>query len=402
MFPCQRCVDSTRGQEQCSYPTRYIPATSEETGTAATDSGYSTFSAITSALLTETVPRGAPSKTEPQPVTRHIISDSESDNDEIPADIVHEDEYVNNDTVEMTRTTRPAPTVRDSLLSLLKKRNGEATSNLRKRRASDTLHQPRPFDFQQPPQKRARRGSAELAWRPCGGARSHRAKSVDRAVTRLSTSTLERRSYARSPQFDGEDGNHDSDTVHPDDVPSTIREVFANMSQDVLLDIFPDGPSGRGSKAFSRIGVPMKEPGEYSMNPMAVRNRELRSGKSDAENLLLLRERGDNRALVGVMKSIREDDFSGWNEMSEAEQTALKEEHQREIQRQRDERGRSSNFYANQLLKLAVSCVGEEAMLRFLVNEPTARRRVVMLFEGLLGLEEDGRVRLRAGGGEEG
>jgi len=65
---------------------------------------------------------------------------------------------------------------------------------------------------------------------------------------------------------------------------------------------------------------------------------------------------------------------------------------------QRDDDGRSANHYANQLLKLASSCVGQEAMLQFLMQSRKARVKVIGLFEGLVSLEEGGTVRLHAGG----
>ena len=401
MLPCQRCIAkaSTTG-EPCSYSKRYVPDASDGNGTAATDSGYSTLSPLTSALLGGNGSNGTPSRREAQPVTRHIISDSDTDNEEACADIVHEEDSIDNDTVEIAGPAKPTPSVRDSLLSLLKSRDNTASSSTRKRRASDSLNEPHLPDSQQPALKRARLDSVETAWRPSGGAK-RKANSEDRAVTRLSTSTGKRPLYARPSllQSDGEDDKRDTE-VRPEDVPSVIREVFANMSQDVLLDIFPE-KSGRGRMSFDRIRVPQKQPGDYSKGPEAVKLRERLARMSDAEHLLQLREKADSKALFTAMRQVREDPFSGWDEMTAAAQEALKVEKEREVQRQRDEWGRSANFYVGQLAKLATSCVGEEAMMRFLISDAAVRKRIVGLFHGLIDLEEDGKLRLRAGNSEQ-
>ena len=70
---------------------------------------------------------------------------------------------------------------------------------------------------------------------------------------------------------------------------------------------------------------------------------------------------------------------------------------------QRDDDGRSANYYANQLLKLAMSCVGTETMCQYLMQSRKARLKVIGLFEGLVEAEESGRLRLIAGatGGSE-
>lgn len=65
--------------------------------------------------------------------------------------------------------------------------------------------------------------------------------------------------------------------------------------------------------------------------------------------------------------------------------------------KQRDEAGRSASFFANQLLDLATSCVGETAMLQFLMQSRKARLKVLGLFDDLVSLEEDGKLRLKAG-----
>ena len=281
---------------------------------------------------------------------------------------------MDNDTIEITRPSRSAPSVRDSI-STSEPRKGQATESIHKRRASNTFHQP--FDFQQPAQKRARQESEDVTWRPSGGAKKRKAKSEDRAVTRLSTSAIDRTSFTTTRQTNGRANSPNADVVRPEEIAPTIREVFANMSQDLLLDMMP--------KCNKRIGTSLKEEGEYSTNPQAVANRQQRTGMSAAETILSLRERCDTRALLRVMKHVKADRRSGWDRMSEQEQVALKEEMKREVQQKRDERGRSAAHYTEQLVKLAVSCVGAGSNAEILDRRASSKGKSCQAFPGVAG-----------------
>ncbi len=419
MLPCDRCQIRGIGH-LCSYSARYVPATdplskaqtalmdlklpaaSDNGRTAQTDSGYSTLSPITSALLVETRPRGSPSKATAQPLTRHIISDSDSDDDAF-ADIVHEDET---ETIQVSRSNRPTPTVRDSIAQLLKSREGQSTSNAHKRKASEVFSTLDIAGFQQSSHKRVRRGSEEAPWRPSGGAKSTVRRREVRPATRLSTSTIDRRPYTGSPTtaplrkpLEGF-SKDDPAPVPPEEVPSIVREVFANMSKDVFLDILPE-TSGPGAKAFKRLGVSMKQPDEYSMSVLAVRNRERRAEMSDLEAMLEVREKSDTDAKRRVTRAAAQDPLTQWESMSEAQQEDLRQARNSAIMKRRDDDGRSANYFANQILKLATSCVGETAMLQYLMQSRKARLKVMSIFDDLVKLEEDGRLRLIAGKGHD-
>ncbi|KAJ9616520.1 hypothetical protein H2200_000239 [Cladophialophora chaetospira] len=392
-LPCSRC--EAKGAE-CSYSKRYIPAASENGSTSITDSGYSTLSPITSALLVETKPNRTPSKSQAQPITRNIISDSESDG-EMLADIVHEEDPTQHDTIQVSRFNEPNPSMRGNNVQVVKTRDGKWMLNSQKRKAS-LLPVESFMDLEQPPQKRARRGSDEAPWRPSGGGKATLRRSDDRPITRLSTSAVERRSYAKSPTAapSGWDKEDDLDDVRPEDVPSAIREVFANMPKDVFLDAFPDA-SGRGARPLGRLGTKAKQPDEYSTSAFATSLREKRAAMSDLEAILMLRENADATVMRRVMKAVDNDPLIRWENMGEAEQEALRESKRKTIIKQRDDAGRSANYFANQILKLATSCVGETAILQFLMQSRKARLKVIGLLDDLVSLEEDGRLKLKAG-----
>ncbi|EXJ62034.1 hypothetical protein A1O7_02467 [Cladophialophora yegresii CBS 114405] len=167
------------------------------------------------------------------------------------------------------------------------------------------------------------------------------------------------------------------------------------MPQDVLLDIVPE-KSGRGRRLL-RFNIPQKDPNEYSTTKWAIRSRQKRAEMPLMETLLMLHERADVRALRRVMKVIASDPRTRWDEMSEAEQEELREQKRQEILEQRDRCGRSATAFSNRILKLATSCIGDAAMLQFLMQSRKARSKVMSLFEGLVSLEEDGKLRLLAG-----
>ena len=268
MLPCSRCESTGKGH-QCSYSKRYVPVEPDDAGVVSTNSAYSAHSPIISALLSDTKPNGSPSKLRyAQPITRDIFSDTETDDDENYADIMHEEETGDDETIEIAPSTGQTPSVRDSILSLLKRSENQRTShNAHKRRASDSARLPRLGDFQQPAAKRARLGSIEAPWKPPGNAKKMPA-GQDRPITRLSTSAVERRSY-RSPtalplpyagQGNGEDDTDDAEKSRPENVPSTIREVFANMPEDIFLDVLPES-CGPGRKPGNSPRRPTKASG---------------------------------------------------------------------------------------------------------------------------------------------
>jgi hypothetical protein len=320
--------------------------------------------------------------------------------DEVDGDIVHEEDP--EDTNQVKRSGRLPRAVQDSIAKVSKSPERRYTSNSYKRKASDSLPQSDISDLQQPQQKRARLGSEDGPWKPSGGARRNARRPDDRPPTPRSISTAEPHSYASLPPIGStysnrgeERENDDAVSVRPEEVPFAIREVFASMPQDVLLDITE--VSGRGPRLLARFGVPQKQPDEYSINEPAIRSRERRAALPVMETLLKLRERSDTRALRRVMKMIIANPLTGWDQMSKAEQEELREQKHQELAEERDKCGRSANAFSNQILKLATSCVGEAAMLQFLMQSRTAKLRVMSLFEGLVDMEEDGKLRLLAG-----
>ncbi|KIW70349.1 hypothetical protein, variant [Phialophora macrospora] len=389
MLPCRRCE---RRGITCSYSDRYV-ASFGDASIALVDSGCSTTSSTPFAPLSRTLVESTSSNSETQSLT-NIMSD-----DQVDGDIMHEEDP--GGMIEVAMSDRPIPAVQ---AGMSKSPDGRWTSNSYKRKTSEPLS---PFDisdFQQPQQKRARLGSEDGRWRPSGGARRNLRRSDGRPPTTRATSAAEHYSYTRlSPMLStdatgGNDrDNDDTVPIRPEQVPSAIREVFASMRQDVLLD-FTSEVSGPGRKQLTGLEFPQEQPDEYPTNEIAVRTREKRAEMPVLETLLKLRERGDVTELRRVMRMTISNPLTRWHQMSEAEQAELKEQKQQELAEHRDKCGRSANAFSNRILKLATSCVGEAAMLQFLMQSRKARLRVMSLFEGLVDLEEDGNLRLLAGG----
>ena len=359
MLPCRRCKQ--RGEPQlCAYSSKDTAALSSNHHVQHPRPVKSTRSPIISALLLEKRTDAIPSKLHAQPGTRDIVSDSESDEDDVYADIVHEDGPGDDDTIEIASSKGPTPSVHVRMLSLLKDAGDQQIPDTRKRRASDSIMRgPRQGSFQPPSKKRARLDSEESPFKPSGGTtKGIRRYFEERPITRLSTSAVERPSYRTSPTiFERPTANADEghyapviETIRPSQVPAAIREVFANMGSGLLLDVLPDATACRGPKILSRFGVTMKTPGEYSTKRSAIQVREMKENMSDLELILLAREKADSTALRKVMKSIRENPLTRWNHLSEAEHQAIRAEKQTQINEQRDDDGRSATCFNWQLV----------------------------------------------------
>jgi hypothetical protein len=343
-------------------------------------------------------------------------SDTDSD-DEIDGDIAHEEglDAEEKSTIAVPPTDVPAPSsvrhnripphiqyaggpprLRDTNLSRIAHKYGEVGWT-RKRAASEDPDLGDSYQFRQ---KRGKLGTPETAWKPSGRtAKQALGRDVDdRLNTRLASAT----STSRRRLYDDEEGGQDSSVadepiIRPEHVPSTIREVFANLEHDIVLDIMPDIP-GRGRRMLQGLGMKFKQPWEYSTRPESVRRREVSENRSDLETILELRESADKTALKRQVRNLQQDPDVQWDSMTAQEQEQLKEKKYAEVMAQRDQEGRSANRFMQRVTDLAVSCVGEKAMLGFLLQSHKARKKVLGLLEDFCRLDEDGKLRLVAGG----
>ncbi|KAK5207054.1 hypothetical protein LTR41_007121 [Exophiala xenobiotica] len=422
MLPCQRCLESSRYQgAQCVYrKEQYVSAGSTNSAVVASSVSLRSAPAREAEMVLNSTARPSSHQQQKATISADEWSDTDSD-DEIDGDISHEEglDAEEKSTIAVPPTDVPAPfsvrhnripphvqyaggppRLRDTNLSRIAHKYGEVGWT-RKRAASEDPDLGDSYQFRR---KRGKLGTPETAWKPSGRtAKQALGRDVDdRLNTRLASATSTSRRRLYDDEEDGQDSSVAAEPIiRPEHVPSTIREVFANLEHDIVLDIMPDIP-GRGRRMLQGLGMKFKQPWEYSTRPESVRRREVSENRSDLETILELRESADKTALKRQVRNLQQDPDVQWDLMTAQEQEQLKEKKYAEVMAQRDLEGRSANRFMQRVTDLAVSCVGEKAMLGFLLQSHKARKKVLGLLEDFCRLDEDGKLRLVAGGDGDG
>ncbi|KAK5445331.1 hypothetical protein LTS15_010112 [Exophiala xenobiotica] len=422
MLPCQRCLGSSRYHgAQCVYrKEQYVSAGSTKSAVVASSVSLRSAPAREAEMVLNSTAGPGSHQQQKATTSADEWSDTDSD-DEIDGDITHEEglDAEEKSTITVPPTDGPAPSsvrhnripphiqyaggpprLRDTDLSRIAHKYGEVGWT-RKRAASEDSDLGDSYQFRQ---KRGKLGTPETARNPsCRTAKQPLGRDVDdRLNTRLASATSTSRRRLYDDEDDGQDSSvADEPIIRPEHVPSTIREVFANLEHDIVLDIMPDLPA-RGRRMLQGLGTKAKMPWEYSTHPAAVRRREVSENRSDLETLLELRERADQNALYRLVRNLQQDPDVRWDLMTAQEQEQLKEKRYAEVMAQRDQEGRSANRFMQRVMDLVVSCVGEKAMFGFLLQSHKARKKVLGLLEEFCRLDEDGKLRLVASGDGDG
>ncbi len=417
MLPCQRCSESPRYKgAQCVYRTgQYVSVGSTKSEAAASSVSLQSAPALVNGLVPDLTSRPGSHKQHEAATSPDEWSDADSDS-EIDGDIAHEEELDDEEepTIEVAPTGVPVPSPA--------RRNGippprqyaGGTPRLRDTDLPGTTHkycdEPRrrkraacedsDIGHSLSRQKRVKLGPPETTQKPSSGAgkRALGRDVEDRPITRSITATSTARRRSSDDEGDGHDPAVAEETmIRPEHVPSTIRQVFANLEHDIVLDIMPDLPSC-GRHTLQGLGTKTKMPWAYSTKPAAVKKRELSENRSDLAMLLDLRERADQNALHRLVRNLQQDPDVHWDLMTVQEQEQLKKKRFAEVMAQREQEGRSANQFMQRVIDLVISCVGEKALFGFLLQSRRAKQRVLGLLEEFCRLDEDGKLRLVAGG----
>ncbi|KAI1626202.1 hypothetical protein EDD37DRAFT_664502 [Exophiala viscosa] len=382
LLPCKTCKASGKGG-RCHYDEkRYMRSTAPidaqpvepNSGRTITDRAHTRLSPSPS------VPVSIPNvQRQSAPVRQEEIpeSDTEGQGD---GDIPFRDEDdIGDDIIAVV------PTVKHAATRYAEDYQETKNSTTRKRRhseISDNDDDPYPpHDARQFNQRgtRTKRSADDEPWKANGWVYAG-PETTNRPTTRLSTSTLERRSYTDQPTRGNTDAPSNQKhkhfrTIKPEHVPDAVKKALANVREDVVLDIAPNDLA-------------------HNMSPPRTKS----AGRMNKlETILVQREQADATALRGALEALRQDPEYMWDGTSEQERANIVTHRRKVLMDRREKEGVSAVHYMSQLLDLATSSVGPDAILGYLMQSRRNKLKVIGLLDGLVKYDvEDGKLKVPA------
>ncbi|KAK4947646.1 hypothetical protein LTR10_013592 [Elasticomyces elasticus] len=384
MLPCQRCKVRGKG-DLCHYDAkRYMRATVPNEAQPVEPNSGRIITERADARLSPSPPAPISIPSVPRhsaPVRQREIPESDSE-DQGSGDIPFRDEEdIDDDFTDTTLTTKHAAAPRygeehqpTTNTTTRKRRHSEISDN------DDDASPPldvRQFNRRGP---RTKRSFDDEPWQANGWVYAG-PKPTNRPMTRLSTSTVERRSYANAPTREtGDTHSKHFRTIKPEHVPEAVKKALANIREDIVLDIAPI---------------------EHSMSPPRTKGA---GGTNNLETILTEREQADAAALRRALETLRSDPLYMSDGTTEQERANIVTRRRKVLMDQREKDGLSAGHYTSQLLDLATSCVGPDAILGYLMQSRRNKLKVIGLLDGLVKLDVvDGELKVPARGahGEE-
>ncbi|KIV83857.1 hypothetical protein PV11_05846 [Exophiala sideris] len=380
MLPCQRCKVRGKG-DLCHYDAkRYMRATVPSEAQPVEPNSGRIITERTYARLSPSPPApiSIPSvRRQSAPVRQKAIPESDSE-DQGDGDIPFRDEDdIDDDITNTTLTTKDAAATRygeehlptTNTTTTRKRRHSEISDN------DDDASPPldvRQFNRRGP---RTKRSVDDEPWQANGWVYAG-PKPTNRPMTRLSTSTVERRSYANAPTRENADAHSKHfRTIKPELVPEAVKKALANTREDIVLDIAPI---------------------EHSMSPPRTKD----AGRlNNLETILTEREQADAAALRRALETLRSDPLYMSDGTTEQERANIVTRRRKDLMDQREKDGLSAGHYTGQLLDLATSCAGPDAILGYLMQSRRNKLKVIGLLDGLVKLDVvDGELKVPARG----